>query len=242
MIELIAVSKSYGGRVAVHPLSIAFETGRSTALIGPSGCGKSTLLRLVLGLLWPDRGEVRVGGVVLAPETVRAVRLKTGYVVQDGGLFPHLTARENATLVACRMGWDREGLEHRVAELADLVRLPKDSIDRYPAQLSGGQRQRVGLMRALFLDPPLLLLDEPMGALDPLVRADLRADLRTIVLELKKTAVLVTHDLGEAAALADEVVLLQDGRVVQRGTLRDLADRPADPFVTRFLQAQRGWS
>jgi len=242
MIELRDVSKSYGGHAAVHPLDLAVEAGRSTALIGPSGCGKSTLLRLMLGLLWPDQGEVKIAGVRLAPDTVREVRLKTGYVVQDGGLFPHLTAQENATLVARRLGWDRGRIEARVAELADFVRLPKDSLDRYPSQLSGGQRQRVGLVRALFLDPPLLLLDEPMGALDPLVRADLRTDLRSIVRELKKTAVLVTHDLGEAAVLADEVVLLQGGRVVQRGTLTDLAERPADPFVTRFLQAQRGWS
>jgi osmoprotectant transport system ATP-binding protein len=239
MIHLTGVGKSYGQTVALRPTTLSFPAGRTTVLIGPSGCGKSTLLRLLLGLIWPDTGEVRFDGERLDRDNVRGVRLRTGYVVQDGGLFPHLTSRDNVALVACQLGWVRERIANRVAELAVLVRLPVDALDRYPAQLSGGQRQRVGLMRALMLDPPVLLLDEPMGALDPLVRAELRADLKVIFRDLGKTVVLVTHDLSEAAILADRVVLLRDGAVVQEGPMAELESDPADPFVTRFIQAQR---
>jgi osmoprotectant transport system ATP-binding protein len=237
MIHLAGVSKSYGPAPALRPTTLDLPAGRTTALLGPSGCGKSTLLRLILGLIRPDAGEVRFDGTPVTPATVREVRLRTGYVVQDGGLFPHLTARDNVTLMARLLG---RPTADRVSELASVVRLPADALDRFPAQLSGGQRQRVGIMRALMLDPPVLLLDEPMGALDPLVRADLRADLRAIFAGLHKTVVLVTHDLQEAAALADHVVLLKDGAVVQAGTMSELESTPADPFVTRFIQAQRG--
>lgn len=168
------------------------------------------------------------------------MRLRTGYVIQDGGLFPHLTARGNVTLLARHLGWPAARIAARVTELADLSRFPADGLDRFPRQLSGGQRQRVGLMRALMLDPDALLLDEPLGALDPLVRADLQTDLRDIFRGLGKTVVLVTHDLGEAAHFADRVVLLKDGQLVQEGTPADLWHRPAEPFVTRFVQAQRG--
>jgi osmoprotectant transport system ATP-binding protein len=239
MLELRGVSKSYAGRVVLHPTDLTPEPGRTTVLIGPSGCGKSTLLRLALGLLRPDGGEVLFDGVPLTSETATAARRRMGYVVQDGGLFPHLTAAANAALVARTLGWPRRRVGARLRDLAALVRLPADAVDRFPAQLSGGQRQRVGLMRALVLDPPVLLLDEPLGALDPLVRADLQADLRDVFRGLHKTVVLVTHDLAEAAYFGDEVVLLRDGRVVQRGRLADLARAPAEPFVERFIQAQR---
>jgi osmoprotectant transport system ATP-binding protein len=239
MIELRGVRKALGGRDVLQPLDLAVAAGRTTVLLGPSGCGKSTLLRLILGLLWPDGGEVIIDGEPLTPETVLAVRRRMGYVVQDGGLFPHLTAAGNASLVARHLGWSRPRIAARMAELAGLVRLPTDFLTRYPAQLSGGQRQRVGLMRALMLDPAVLLLDEPLGALDPLVRADLQTDLRDVFRTLGKTVVLVTHDLAEAAYFADDIVLLRDGRVVQRGRPADLARAPAEPFVTQFIQAQR---
>src|SRR5947209_8879113 len=239
MLELRGVSKSYAGRVVLHPTDLAPEPGRTTVLLGPSGCGKSTLLRLALGLLRPDAGEVRFDGHPLTPATVLAARRRMGYVVQDGGLFPHLTAAGNAALVARHLAWPADRIAKRLAELAMLARLPHEFLARYPAQLSGGQRQRVGLVRALMLDPALLLLDEPLGALDPLVRAELQADLRDVFRALNKTVVLVTHDLAEAAYFADEVVLLRDGRVVQRGPLADLARSPAEPFVTQFIQAQR---
>jgi osmoprotectant transport system ATP-binding protein len=240
MFTLDGVAKVYTGRRALGPLTLDVPAGRTTVLIGPSGCGKSTLLRLLIGLIQPDAGSVRFDGTPVTPATARAARLRTGYVIQDGGLFPHLTARGNVTLMARHLGWDRPRIDARVRDLADLTRFPVDGLDRHPHQLSGGQRQRVGLMRALMLDPAALLLDEPLGALDPLVRADLQGELRDIVRALGKTVVLVTHDLGEAAFFADRVVLLRDGQVVQQGSPADLWHRPADPFVTRFVQAQRG--
>ncbi len=240
MFVLREVVKVYAGRSALGPISLDVPAGRTTVLIGPSGCGKSTLLRLLIGLVEPDRGEIVFAGERVAPASARAVRLRVGYVIQDGGLFPHLTARGNVTLMARHLGRDRQSIAARVDELTDLTRFPSDGLDRYPHQLSGGQRQRVGLMRALMLDPDALLLDEPLGALDPIVRADLQAELRDIFHRLGKTVVLVTHDLGEAAYFADRVVLLKDGRIVQQGSPGDLWHRPANPFVTRFVQAQRG--
>ena len=240
MFSLIGVSKIYAGRTALGPVTFDIPAGRTTVLIGPSGCGKSTLLRLLIGLVGADAGTVAFDGTPVTPAVARAVRLRTGYVIQDGGLFPHLTARGNVTLMARHLGWDRNRIDARVRDLAALTRFPADGLDRSPSQLSGGQRQRVGLMRALMLDPAALLLDEPLGALDPLVRADLQDDLRNIFRSLGKTVVMVTHDLGEAAFFADRIVLLRDGAVIQSGAPADLWHRPADPFVTRFVQAQRG--
>jgi len=231
---LRGVTRRYG-EVGLGPLDLDLVAGRASAVIGPSGCGKSTLLRLLLGLVPPRAGEVRFGGVAVDDRA----RLRMGYVIQDGGLFPHLTAAGNAAIVARWLGWDPPRIAARLAELAALTRLPKGALARYPGELSGGQRQRVGLMRALFLDPEVLLLDEPLGALDPLVRAELQTELRQLFDQLGKTVVLVTHDLGEAAALTEHVVLLRDGLVVQEGTIADLVERPADPFVTRFVRAGR---
>jgi osmoprotectant transport system ATP-binding protein len=239
MIRLHDVRKSLGGREVLRPMDLTIAARRTTVLLGPSGCGKSTLLRLMLGLLWPDAGTVTFDDRPLEPATVLAVRRRMGYVVQDGGLFPHLTAADNAAIVARHLGWPTDRIAKRVQDLAALCRLPVDFLDRYPAQLSGGQRQRVGLLRALMLDPAVLLLDEPLGALDPLVRAELQEDLREAFRALAKTVVLVTHDLSEAAYFADEIVLLKDGRIVQRGSAEDLARAPAEPFVTHFIRAQR---
>jgi len=240
MLELVNVSKTFGGTQVLAPTSLSIEPGRTTVLIGPSGCGKSTLLRLMIGLIEPDGGSVRFGETELAPDNVMVLRRRMGYVLQDGGLFPHLTARQNVTLMAHYLRSEpRRKIEARVLELAELTQYPQDALDRYPRQISGGQRQRVGLMRALMLDPDVILLDEPMGALDPLIRFDLQEDLRRIFKTLRKTVVLVTHDMAEAAFFADEVVLLGEGRIVQRGPLEELLHSPADPFVTRFVNAQR---
>jgi len=234
------VLKAYAGRRAIGPLTLTVPPGRTTVPIGPSGCGKSTFLRLLIGLVGPDAGAVTFDGKPVAQATVRGVRLRVGYVIQDGGLFPHLTARGNVTLMARHLGRDRAATAARVAELADLTHFPADGLDRYPHKLSGGQRQRVGLMRALMLNPDALLLDEPLGALDPLLRADLQAELRDIFRRLDKTVVLVTHDLAEATFFADRVVLLRAGQVVQEGSPADLWHHPADAFVTQFVRAQRG--
>lgn len=239
MLELVGVSKQYGPNVALHPTDLVVPSGKTTVLIGTSGCGKSTLLRLMIGLIRPDFGAVRFDGTELTPVNSRSLRQRMGYVVQDGGLFPHLTAGGNATLMARQLGWEESRINQRLTEMAELTQFPSDGLDRYPAQLSGGQRQRVSLMRALMLDPALILLDEPLGALDPIIRSELQADLRRIFQTLGKTVVLVTHDLGEAAYFGDRVVLLRGGRIVQDGTLTEMLEQPADPFVTRFINAQR---
>jgi osmoprotectant transport system ATP-binding protein len=239
MLQLVGVSKSYGGTPALGPTDLTIPVGQTTVLIGPSGCGKSTLLRLLAGLIAPDSGNVTFEGVPVTPANARELRRRIGFVVQDGGLFPHLTARGNVMLLARHLGWDHIRMEKRLAELADLTRFSAELLDRYPVQLSGGQRQRVSLMRALMLDPAVLLLDEPLGALDPLIRSDLQADLRDIFQALHKTVVLVTHDLGEAGFLGDILVLMQAGRIVQRDTFDNLVRAPADAFVTRFINAQR---
>jgi osmoprotectant transport system ATP-binding protein len=239
MLELVGVSKSYDGVPALAPMDLAIPAGQTTVLIGPSGCGKSTLLRLMAGLIQPDGGAITFEGVAVTPANARALRRRMGFVVQDGGLFPHLTARDNVTLLARHLGWKRERIAERLAELTALTRFSEHLLDHYPVQLSGGQRQRVSLMRALLLDPALLLLDEPLGALDPLIRSDLQADLRGIFQALHKTVVLVTHDLGEAGFLGDTLVLMQAGRIVQRDTFANLLRAPAEDFVTRFINAQR---
>jgi osmoprotectant transport system ATP-binding protein len=239
MFELRGVRKSYAGRDAIESLDLSIASLKTTVLLGPSGCGKSTLLRLLLGLIEPDSGTVTFDGTPVTPATATALRRRMGYVVQDGGLFPHLTAEGNVALLARWLGTPSAKIVERSRQLAELARFPADGMNRYPGQLSGGQRQRVGLMRALMLDPPVLLMDEPLGALDPLVRAELQDDLRGIFRHLNKTVVLVTHDLAEAAHFADHVVLMRDGRIVQQGPFADLLSSPADEFVTRFVNAQR---
>ena len=239
MIELKGVSKKYGPSYAVQPTDLTMQSNQVTALLGPSGCGKSTLLRLLIGLIEPTSGTVTIDGTPVTPQNLIALRRRVGYVIQDGGLFPHLTAQQNVTLMAAHLHQTPAAMQKRVAELCDLTRFPTDGLSRYPVELSGGQRQRVGIMRALMLDPDVLLLDEPMGALDPLVRAGLQTDLKTIFQQRSQTVVLVTHDMAEAGYLADHLVLLSAGKIVQQGSLEDLRDRPAAPFVSEFLSAQR---
>ncbi len=213
--------------------------GKVTALIGPSGCGKSTILRMIVGLVEPSQGEVQIDGAVLTKENALTLRRRIGYVIQDGGLFPHLTAGQNVALMARHLGNPEAENAARLKELSALTKFPEDGFNRYPSELSGGQRQRVGLMRGLMLQPDVLLLDEPLGALDPLVRHGLQTDLKAIFAQLQPTVVLVTHDMGEAAYLADKIVLLREGKIVQEGTLEDFQKRPAEPYVTEFLSAQR---
>jgi osmoprotectant transport system ATP-binding protein len=239
VLSLVGVSKSYPGVVALHPTDLVIPPGKTTVLLGPSGCGKSTLLRLMVGLVQPDTGQVLFQGRPMTPATARELRRQIGFVVQDGGLFPHLTARGNVALMARYLGWDRARIDARLIELVELTRFPADRLDRYPAEMSGGQRQRVSLMRALMLDPELLLLDEPLGALDPLIRSDLQSDLRDIFRRLGKTVVMVTHDLGEAGFLGDNLVLLREGRIEQQAPFDALVRQPATPFVRQFITAQR---
>lgn len=239
MLELRQISKQFGKLQALAPTDFVFRKGETTALLGPSGCGKSTLLRIIVGLLEPDTGEILFGDEPMTRHNLRAVRRRMGYVIQDGGLFPHLTLRHNLTLMARHLGWDKARIADQLDKLLAITHLPTETLDRFPTQISGGQRQRVSLMRALFLDPDVILLDEPMGALDPLIRNELQADLRSIFKQLQKTVIIVTHDIGEAGFLADEIVLLKDGHICQHGSLNDLVHAPQDEFVTRFINAQR---
>jgi osmoprotectant transport system ATP-binding protein len=229
----------YGAGAGRTALTLAIEGGSTTAIVGPSGSGKSTLLKLAVGLLWPRSGQVYVDGHPLAPRNALELRRRMGYVIQSGGLFPHLSARENVGLMARHLKQARSQIDARVDELAALVQLDAALLERKPAALSGGQRQRVSLMRALLLDPPLLLLDEPLGALDPMVRFELQNDLRRLFERLTKTVVLVTHDIAEAQFFADRIVLLRAGHIVQQGRYEELVTNPAEPFVEDFLRAQR---
>ena len=239
MLVLENISKEYDGVSVINDFSLQVEEGRTTVLVGPSGCGKSTILRIITGLVRADAGRILIAGEPVDRAGFPALRRRIGYVIQDGGLFPHMTAGENITLMARYLDWLDSTIKERLAELADLVKLDDRMLKRYPAELSGGQRQRVSLVRSLMLDPGLLLLDEPFAALDPVIRFDLQEDMRAICRRLAKTVLFVTHDLGEAAWLGDSIVLMRDGRIVQQGSYRDLAERPADDFVRGFLRAQR---
>lgn len=239
MIELRGVSKHYGTHRAVHQIDLDCPAGQTQVLIGTSGCGKSTLLRMMVGLVVPEEGTVLFENEPLTAENVDRVRHSIGYMIQEGGLFPHLTSRNNVAIVPHFLGWPATRCEQRITELLELVQLDPQLLERFPRQLSGGQRQRVSLMRALMMDPDVLLLDEPLGDLDPMIRSELQVDLRTIFRELGKTVVLVTHDLAEAGFLADRITLLQAGQIVQQGSFADLVDNPSNEFAAKFVQAQR---
>jgi len=240
MLILSKVSKRYNDTIVLAPTDLQVPAGETTVLIGPSGCGKSTLLRLIVGLIQPNTGNITLGGTELEPSNLLDMRQRMGYVIQEGGLFPHLTVRDNVTVMARYLRRNADWIAHRLADLAQLVRLPLNLMSRFPAELSGGQRQRVSLMRALMLDPELLLLDEPLGALDPMIRYELQQELKSIFVKLGKTVVMVTHDIAEAAFFGHTLVLMREGRIVQTGPFKALARTPAESFVTQFINAQRG--
>ena len=239
MIKLSSVSKKFGTTVALHETNLDVSASKTTVLIGPSGCGKSTILRLIIGLLEPTGGTIEIDGDRVTPTNILSLRRRIGYVIQEGGLFAHLTARQNILLMARHLKQPAERMEIRLHELCELTHFAEHALPRYPVELSGGQRQRVSLMRALMLQPAVLLLDEPLGALDPMVRARLQDELKEIFKRLQQTVVMVTHDMAEAGFFADCIVLLNEGRIVQFGTLDDLRIRPATEFVREFLRAQR---
>lgn len=238
-LEFEGVRIRLGEQEVLQGIDLTVPAGETVALVGPSGCGKSTLLRASIGLVPLSAGVIRVAGQDITRCDLRSVRHSVGYVIQDGGLFPHLTVRGNVSLLAKHLGWPLERISRRIDELAALTRLQASLYDRLPAELSGGQRQRVGLMRALVLSPPLLLLDEPLGALDPMVRTSLQEELREIVRAVGCAVVLVTHDLAEAAFFADRIVVLEAGTVAAIGSLSELLQAPRETFVGRFVRAQR---
>jgi osmoprotectant transport system ATP-binding protein len=238
MIRFHNAGKSFGSAVALQPTDLEIPTHKTTVLIGPSGSGKSTVLRLISGLIEPTTGSIEINGRKLTQETRTEYRRQMGYVIQSGDLFPHLTARKNILLVPQELGLPAHEMRARVEELCVLTRFPSGLLDRYPVELSGGEQRRVSLIRALMLNPEMLLLDEPMGALDPLVRAGLLRDLKWLFERLSATVIMVTHDLVEAARLGDWVVLLEAGRIVQQGPFTELSLCPAEPFVSEFFHAQ----
>ena len=242
MIQFDSVRKEYsGGTVAVEDFSLTAPTGSVTVLVGSSGCGKTTLLRMVNRMVDPSGGLVSIDGPSVAERDPVELRRSIGYVMQSGGLLPHKSVADNIQTVAKLRGVPRREREARVEELMATVGLDSSLANRYPAQLSGGQQQRVGVARALAVDPNILLMDEPFGAVDPLVRSDLQQELLELQKRLAKTVVFVTHDIDEAFLLGDYVAILEVGaRVVQHGTPEEILAKPANDFVEAFIGADRG--
>jgi osmoprotectant transport system ATP-binding protein len=238
-LDMSLVQVSLAGRPVLRDITLTLASGQTHVVLGLSGCGKSTLLRAITGLVPLHSGSIQVlGRQVCAPEQSN-INSALGYVIQDGGLFPHLTVEANMQLPAVLRRHTRATMNQRTRQLMTLLQLDAALLERFPSQLSGGQRQRVALARALMLDPQLLLLDEPLAALDPLTRSDLQQELRVLFQSLGKTVVWVTHDLAEAAFLGHTVTLLHQGVVEQHGSFSALVGAPATPFVQRFVGSQR---
>jgi len=241
VIQLEDVSKEFvvPGRepvVAVQGVDLRIGQGETVCMIGTSGCGKTTMLRLINRLEEPSSGRIVIDGDdTMSVDPVR-LRRRIGYVIQSGGLFPHMTVAENVGLLGRLEGWSTDRIRERVAELLEIVHLPPDEFaQRYPSELSGGQRQRIGIARALMLDPPILLMDEPFGALDPITRGEIQEEFADLERLVAKTVVIVTHDLEEAFRLGDRIALMSEGRLVQVGTPDELRREPATDWVRRFV-------
>jgi osmoprotectant transport system ATP-binding protein len=242
MIRLERVTKRYpGGQLAVRELTIVFPTGQLTMLVGPSGCGKTTTLKMINRLIEPTEGRIFHDEQDVTHIDPVALRLRMGYVIQNVGLFPHMTIAENVATVPRLLGWDRKRIEQRVTELLQLVGLdPGQFARRYPHQLSGGQRQRVGVARALGADPPVLLMDEPFGAIDRIARERLQNEFLRIQREVKKTVIFVTHDIDEAIKLGDRIAIMNQGRLEQYDTPVAILEKPASDLVVELLGPDRG--
>ncbi|MBR1368935.1 osmoprotection protein (proV) [Methanocalculus chunghsingensis] len=235
-ITIRGITKRFGETVAVDDVSLEVQGGELLILIGGSGSGKTTTLRMINRLIDPDQGSISINGTAITSIDEIILRKNIGYVIQQIGLFPHMTVRENIGLVPKIEGWSHDRIEERVKELLTLVHLPPEIfMDRYPKELSGGQQQRIGLARALVMDPPLLLMDEPFGALDPLLRRQLQDEFIGIKEDIGRTIVFVTHDINEAFRLGDRIAIMHEGRIVQVGTARDLILSPADPMVAGLV-------
>ena len=239
VIELEHVSFSLNGRPLLDDLTLSVDRGQTLVLLGRSGSGKTTTLKLINGLRLPTRGQVRVGGRRTTEWDPIRLRRGIGYVIQDGGLFPHFTVERNIALVPRIEGWDRERVQARVRELLALVGLDAELASRYPSELSGGQRQRVGVARALAAEPPILILDEAFGALDPITRSEMQKEFRALQQRMRKAVVFVTHDLREALLLADRVALMEEGRLIVNLSAEEFT-RSNHPLVRAYMEAFSG--
>ena len=237
-ITLENISKFYGDQQALLDIELTFTDDVTTAVVGPSGSGKSTLLQMINGLVRPNHGIVVVFGKPIDYQRLPELRLRIGYAVQGTGLFPHLTVEANITLLARLIKWDAERIKARTEELMELVNLPLSYVQRYPHELSGGEQQRVGLCRAMILNPQVFLLDEPFGALDPITRNEIQREFLHLQRSEARTIILVTHDLREALKLAQRLVILDQGRLVQHGTCVEILENPANEFIRSFFQSQ----
>lgn len=240
MIEVRHLTKNFGARTAVHDLSFKLEAGQTLALIGSSGSGKTTTLRMINRLIEPDRGQILVNGEDVTHQPLEQMRRRMGYVIQNMGLFPHYTVAENIAIVPNLLHWEKPRIYQRVHTLLAHVGLsPTEYATKFPHQLSGGQQQRVGLARALAADPPIILMDEPFGALDPITRTRIRREVLQLEEFNNKTIILVTHDVEEAFEMADVICLLHEGIVQQMGTPKELLKTPANDFVANFFAGQK---
>ncbi|HYO61488.1 MAG TPA: ABC transporter ATP-binding protein [Actinomycetota bacterium] len=242
MISMREVTKVFPGSSApaVSSLSLDVDAGETLVLVGPSGCGKTTTMKMVNRLVEPTSGTILVGGTDVTKQDVVELRRGIGYVIQSIGLMPHRTVAENVVTVPKLVGWDEARRKSRLAELAEMLELDRDLLDRYPSELSGGQRQRVGVARALAVDPPVMLMDEPFGAVDPIVRERLQDQFLRIQAELKKTIVFVTHDVDEALKMADRIAILNRGGILEQlASPAEILRAPANDFVQRFIGGER---
>mgnify|MGYP000897545047 FL=1 len=240
MIRFENVSMAYGTNEVIHNLNLKIEEGQLAVLIGPSGCGKTTTLQLINRLLNPTEGNIFLNGKELRGMDPVKLRRGIGYVIQEIGLFPHMTIEQNIEIVPKLLKWPAEKRQARTLELLKLVGLDPDTyLNRYPVKLSGGQQQRIGLLRALAVEPPVILMDEPFGALDPITRETMQDEIKRLQKKLKKTVVFVTHDMDEAIKIADVIILMKDGRIVQQASPEQLLSSPADEFVEQFIGKHR---
>ncbi|NLK88341.1 MAG: betaine/proline/choline family ABC transporter ATP-binding protein [Clostridiaceae bacterium] len=240
MVRLKNIQKEYNGSVAVDDLNLEIEKGQFVVLIGPSGCGKTTTLKMINRLIEPTSGSVFINGEDVTKVNPVALRRKIGYVIQQIGLFPNMTIMQNIEVVPKLLKWPADKRRERAQELLRLVEMdPEVYGDRYPSELSGGQQQRIGVLRALAAEPPLILMDEPFGALDPITKELLQDELKKLQTSLGKTIVFVTHDMDEALKLADYIVLMKDGRVVQADAPEELLSNPKNEFVAEFIGKHR---
>lgn len=238
MINVRHLTKRYPAHTAVEDVSFSVKEQETLVLLGTSGSGKTTTLKMINRLIEPTSGTVEINGIDTQRQVPHELSRTIGYVVQETGLFPHYTVGENIAIVPRLLHWDKNRIRNRTHELLTMLRLPEKQLNAYPDQLSGGQRQRVGLARALAANPPILLMDEPLGALDPITRAEIRREFRNLAELRRKTVVLVTHDVREALELGDRVGVMDNGRIVQLGTPKELLMQPANAFVRRFFGDQ----